>query len=208
MPGTIPCPPAGMKFYFAYGSNLQIKQMAARCPNSLYIGRGVLQAFRWQINQRRYANIVADAAGTVEGLVFALDGNDEAWLDVNEGIATRCYDKHYLFVTLYPAAEALYRHPTAGIAEKGGPAEVLKLAKQEDREVHEQPACHLPDVLVYLSREYVADSAPHEGYIDRINLGIADAVPLGVPQAFFDRAVRPYIPERSKQRSGQRGDED
>ncbi|KAA8572454.1 hypothetical protein EYC84_003074 [Monilinia fructicola] len=46
--------------YFAYGSNLSLTQMKARCPNSTYYGLGVLQGYRWIINQRGYANIVSD----------------------------------------------------------------------------------------------------------------------------------------------------
>ncbi|TGO36988.1 hypothetical protein BHYA_0109g00240 [Botrytis hyacinthi] len=44
--------------YFAYGSNLLHTQMKTRCPDSTYVGVGVLQNYRWIVNRRGYANIV------------------------------------------------------------------------------------------------------------------------------------------------------
>lgn len=50
--------PNPQSLYFAYGSNLSHTQMKSRCPDSTYVGMGVLQNYRWIVNQRGYANIV------------------------------------------------------------------------------------------------------------------------------------------------------
>ncbi|KAF7907216.1 uncharacterized protein EAF01_004803 [Botrytis porri] len=50
--------PSPQTLYFAYGSNLSLTQMQTRCPDSTYIGMGVLQNYRWIVNQRGYANVV------------------------------------------------------------------------------------------------------------------------------------------------------
>ena len=47
--------------YFAYGSNMWQAQMRTRCPQSLLLGPATLHGYRWIINTRGYANIVADA---------------------------------------------------------------------------------------------------------------------------------------------------
>ncbi|KAF7954986.1 uncharacterized protein EAE97_000245 [Botrytis byssoidea] len=54
-PALIPKP---QTLYFAYGSNLSHAQMQTRCPDSTYVGMGILQNHRWIVNQRGYANIV------------------------------------------------------------------------------------------------------------------------------------------------------
>ena len=45
-------------FYFGYGSNMRKDQMIQRCPQSKFIGIGCLDGWRWQINERGYANVV------------------------------------------------------------------------------------------------------------------------------------------------------
>jgi hypothetical protein len=53
---------ASDKLYFAYGSNLSPEQMARRCPDSIFLGKATLRGYRWQINERGVANIVAAPA--------------------------------------------------------------------------------------------------------------------------------------------------
>lgn len=43
-PSTRPIPP--ITLYFAYGSNLWLKQMSFRCPEATYLGMGLLQGAR------------------------------------------------------------------------------------------------------------------------------------------------------------------
>jgi hypothetical protein len=182
--------------YFAYGSNLWLNQMARRCPNSRYVGRATLADYRWQINDRGFANIIAAPDYYVEGLVYEVDEVDEASLDLCEGVSQGAYAKVYCSITLYPPPPALFRRPTAWIVEKGGPRTLLKRAKKSGRDIQEQPACVKTGVLVYISPDYITDGPPWEEYIERINLGVDDAVVMGVNPAFFQNFVRPYVPER------------
>lgn len=93
--------------YFAYGSNLSLDQMRVRCPHSRYIGRARLPDYRWQINQRGFANVVPEPGSFVEGLCYILTFTDEARLDRNEGVPV-AYEKIYKEVEVFPATAALY----------------------------------------------------------------------------------------------------
>jgi gamma-glutamylcyclotransferase len=107
--------------YFAYGSNMSLAQMALRCPSSRFVGRARLHGYKFQINERGFANVVHTnmtddnvAAATssegsedfTDGLVYRLTRNDEASLDRSEGVPT-AYQKKLLSVEFWPAAPAL-----------------------------------------------------------------------------------------------------
>ncbi len=83
---------------FAYGSNMWREQMRKRCPQSRLLGPAQLHGYRWIINIRGYANIVADVQGRVMGLVYAISATDEAALDQFEGVAQGRYRKALLEV--------------------------------------------------------------------------------------------------------------
>ncbi|KAK4043962.1 hypothetical protein C8A01DRAFT_43128 [Parachaetomium inaequale] len=208
-----PAPPAptgggggGGQLYFAYGSNLSLSQMAARCPDSYLVGRAVLSDYRWQINERGFANLTPCAGYAVHGLVFELDGSsgggseDERRLDRSEGVHSGAYAKVHLPVVLYPAAAAMQLR-TRGIVEAGGPGAVLASVRSSSSRrgsvmLEEQPPRVERDVLVYLSDVFVRPGDPRDEYVDRINRGIVDAVALGVPAEFFENVVRGYVPDR------------
>jgi hypothetical protein len=107
------------QYYFAFGSNMSLTQMAERCPGSTFIGKATLRGYRWQINQRHVANIVrvtedfssvpAGQADVVEGLVFSITDKDRRTLDRKEGIKLGVYERVVLDVLLE-------RHPN--FAEK------------------------------------------------------------------------------------------
>lgn len=75
-----------MKPYFAYGSDLWLKQMEARCPEHRIIGAGILIGYRWIITTRGYASVVRSISDLVFGMVYALSEADVERLDVCEGI--------------------------------------------------------------------------------------------------------------------------
>ena len=89
------------RLYFAFGSNLHLGQMAKRCPESRYVGVAKLHDWRFQINNRRYANVVPSPGSCVEGLVYRLSLTDEANLDKSEGVSMGVYDKCTLDVELF-----------------------------------------------------------------------------------------------------------
>ncbi|ODA83271.1 hypothetical protein RJ55_01783 [Drechmeria coniospora] len=171
--------------------------MKRRCPNSRYIGHARLSRYRWQINQRGYANVVAvdDDGRWVDGLVYEIDETDEAKLDVNEGVSKNAYEKRYLPILLHRASGTLYRRPVSWIVSKGGPAAVCRQAKCAAQELLVSPGQQRhDDALVYISFRHVEDSVPKEEYIDRINLGLADASVLGMKDDYIRNCIRPYIP--------------
>ena len=90
--------------YFAYGSNLEPRQMAARCPGHRVVGRAVLRGhgLRFRGHGRDWAGAVATVEPApghdVHGVVFELTDVHYASLDGYEGYdgpgaATNLYDR-------------------------------------------------------------------------------------------------------------------
>jgi gamma-glutamylcyclotransferase len=185
MPNTTESSASSRQLYFAYGSNLWLGQMAARCPHSSYVGRAILVDYRWQTNERGYANVVPTSGYTVHGLIYELGAGDEARLDVYEGVSNGAYSKAYLPVILYKAS-ATVRVPTRSFVEKGFSEQDIGA---------ENEACLYPGVLTYVSCDFIRDGRPHDEYIARMNFGIRDAIEMGVPEDFFENSVRAWIPK-------------
>ncbi|RWA03209.1 hypothetical protein EKO27_g11895 [Xylaria grammica] len=188
-------PTAPRQLYFAYGSNLWLKQMATRCPNSYYVGRAVLPDYRWLINERGFANIVPASGYTVHGLVYELGAGDEARLDRSEGVSKRAYSKDYLPLLLHRAPRAL-RIPTQSLVEDGGPERVIGALQLQRTSARKHRAYLHSKVLVYISYDYVAPGDPRTEYVDRMNYGIRDAIAMGVPEDFFQTALYPLLTAR------------
>jgi gamma-glutamylcyclotransferase len=92
--------PSPQTLYFAYGSNLWLKQMALRCPDSVKVGTGILDSHKWGITSRGYANVYPSSNDVVYGIIYTLSGADEVDLDRYEGVSGGCYIKKDLDVTL------------------------------------------------------------------------------------------------------------
>ncbi|KAI3324706.1 hypothetical protein HD806DRAFT_493397 [Xylariaceae sp. AK1471] len=182
------------QLYFAYGSNLWLKQMAARCPNSYYLGRAILTDHCWQINERGYANIVPASGFTVHGLIYELGEGDEPCLDRSEGVSSGAYSKEYKSVILHFASSSLQIR-TQWLVEDGGPERAMDAARLRRESVREWEACICPDILVYVSHNFVRRGQPRDEYIGRMNSGIKDALAMGIPEYFFDNTVRDWIPK-------------
>ena len=60
--------------------------MTRRCPESKFIGLGILRGWKWFINNRGYANVVRSPEDLVYGLVYEISPSDEASLDRSEGV--------------------------------------------------------------------------------------------------------------------------
>lgn len=134
--------------YFAYGSNLHLEQMAGRCPSSRYIGRAVLESYRWQINQRGYANIVESPGDKVEGLVYLLNEMDAFALDVDEGVP-ECYEKIRLEVKLFSGGIHVLGRKVAELVDN----EVLGKAEVEQRSIERRRRSALAMVRKFSSLE-------------------------------------------------------
>ncbi len=93
-----------MKKYFAYGSNLSVRQMQLRCPGHQRVGVGVLRGHRWIISSHGYANVVPSPPDAVWGVVYDLTEADEQALDRYEGVADGLYRKETLPVEINGAS--------------------------------------------------------------------------------------------------------
>ncbi|KAL6710906.1 hypothetical protein ACN47E_006781 [Coniothyrium glycines] len=181
--------------YFGYGSNLWLEQMHIRCPHSKYMGIARLNNYRWLINDRRYANVVAaskdgpiptahadhgasssisatrsEYAAVVFGLVYSLTAADEGQLDRNEGVPV-AYTKEMLACDFWPATSA-----SLPIDTRKPPEKVI-------------------DMLVYIDRLRITPDKPRKEYIYRMNRGIEDAIKAGVPEKYVEDIMRSFIPE-------------
>lgn len=83
-------------FYFAYGSNMSLKQMKHRCQTAELMGKAVLKNYQFIINQRGVASVIPKKNSIVYGLVFKLQKEDEDSLDLYEGVKNGFYYKKYL----------------------------------------------------------------------------------------------------------------
>lgn len=85
------------RLYIAYGSNLNLAQMAVRCPTAEAAGKAVLRD--WRLAFRSVATIERCAGYNVPVLVWKLQPEDEAALDRYEGWPYLYY-KENLKITL------------------------------------------------------------------------------------------------------------
>ena len=91
-----------MKLYLAYGSNLNLGQMAYRCPDSQVAGMAQLPGYRLLFRGRpgnAHATIEESAGYTVPVLLWRVSVRDEALLDRYEGYPYY-YDKVQIPVEL------------------------------------------------------------------------------------------------------------
>ena len=71
------------RLYIAYGSNINLEQMANRCPNSKIVSKEMLKGY--ELEFRGVATIVPKENAEVPVLIWEIDGRDEHSLDKYEG---------------------------------------------------------------------------------------------------------------------------
>ncbi len=75
--------------YFAYGSNLCVRQMARRCPGATNPRPARLADHDWLINERGVATVEPFDGSAVHGVVWQVTDHDLATLDSAEGVPVR-----------------------------------------------------------------------------------------------------------------------
>lgn len=84
------------KYYFAYGSNMNLDQMECRCPDAELVGKAVMKdyrlVFRGNRNGNGVASVVPDSGKEVQGLLWKITPRCEQSLDFYEGYP-RLYGK-------------------------------------------------------------------------------------------------------------------
>lgn len=84
------------KYYIAYGSNMDIEQMALRCPDAILIGTSEVHGYELLFKGSltgAYATIEANDDSFVPVLIWEISKADEANLDRYEGYPTFYYKK-------------------------------------------------------------------------------------------------------------------
>jgi gamma-glutamylcyclotransferase len=138
--------------------------MSLRCPTSSYFGFGSLPNYRWIISSRGYANVVKSSpsegtADVVYGMLYTLQPEDEARLDLAEGVPYS-YVKFLLPIELVGSKEG----------EDGG------RGPQKDAGAERE----IVPALVYVDLKRTEDGVCREEYVARMNRGIRDAVTKGM----------------------------
>ena len=138
-----------MKYYLAYGSNLNIRHMAHRCPNAAPLCPGLLQDYR--LIFRNYLTIEPLPGRSVPFEVWELDEQGEQALDYYEGYPG-LYRKEFLPIKadgqtltamvyimnedVYPYAlphDSYYQTVLEGYEELGFDPQILRQAMEDTR---------------------------------------------------------------------------
>lgn len=89
------------QLYIAYGSNLDVSQMAHRCPTATVVAKSWLHDYKLVFQGQPYgahANVIPEKGSKVPVAIWAIGPRDEAMLDRYEGVAGGYYTKEYMEV--------------------------------------------------------------------------------------------------------------
>ena len=134
--------------YLAYGSNMDVRQMALRCPDAVILGSASLSAHAFLINTPGVATVIPASNQVVHGVLWEISPADEARLDRYEGVASEFYRKDIARVRATDGAETdaliyLASDVRPGQARTGYMERILEAA-----EYH-----HLPETYIAALRE-------------------------------------------------------
>lgn len=108
------------ELYFAYGSNLNLDQMAVRCAQAGVVGKAVLEGYELAF-RRGVLTILPKEGGRVEGLLWRVNAWDELTLDRYEGYP-HLYTKELLPVRTDSGPQTVVAYVmTAPYCEKAQP---------------------------------------------------------------------------------------
>ena len=85
-----------MTLHFAYGSNMSVRDMRARCPGATPLGTSTLAGWRFFINPDGYGSIGPRAGGIVHGVVWRMGTRDIAAINAYENVAGGLYVRRML----------------------------------------------------------------------------------------------------------------
>ena len=86
------------RYYLAYGSNLSVERMKARCPNAVAFGLALIPGYRLLFKKSKtgsYATIEQDANCCVPALVYKISEYDETLLNRYEGYPKYYYKRYF-----------------------------------------------------------------------------------------------------------------
>ena len=73
--------------------------MIRRCPESKFVGLGILRGWKWFINSRGYANVIQSPDDLVYGMVYEMSPSDEVSMDRWE-VVPQDYTKEMMEIEL------------------------------------------------------------------------------------------------------------
>ncbi len=86
-------PKGSANFYFAYGSNINQRQMASRCSDASPAALAYVTNYKFIINAIGVATIIPTSDSVVRGVLWQISKSDEDELDIYEGISSNLYTK-------------------------------------------------------------------------------------------------------------------
>lgn len=86
--------------YFAYGSNVNYRQMKYRCCNCKYIQKVVCSDYNFTINKRGVATILNKKGEKTFGILWLLSQKNLKNLDSYEGLKQKRYYRNYVKINL------------------------------------------------------------------------------------------------------------
>ena len=92
------------RLYIAYGSNLNLEQMAFRCPTAKVVGKSELKDYELLFRGGRrgaVATVEPKAGSTVPVLIWEIQNRDEASLDLYEGYPSFWRTQSNMLISLY-----------------------------------------------------------------------------------------------------------
>lgn len=113
-----------MLYYFAYGSNLLSRRLAARTPSARPLGIARLPGHRLYWHKRGRdgsgkcdAALTGDRGDAVVGVVYRLDAGERAALDRAEGLGAGYHGAEHDFVVAGRALSAFFYRADAGAVD-------------------------------------------------------------------------------------------
>jgi gamma-glutamylcyclotransferase (GGCT)/AIG2-like uncharacterized protein YtfP len=88
--------------YFAYGSNMNFKQMETRCPGAIFVCQARVNNWSYFINGNGYAGIEENLNSYTLGCVWKLGDNHLKSLDEYEAVKEGYYDRTTIQASLVP----------------------------------------------------------------------------------------------------------
>lgn len=138
------------QLHFAFGSNIVPTQMAKRCPGATSLGNAMLDGHRFGIGRQGYGTVVPEPGAIVHGILWALRPEDEAALDVYEGVRHGLYRKVLCHVRTtdgvgHEAMVYVAANPEPGAAVRGYIERIVAAAA-----AHGFPAAYLDELRGWL----------------------------------------------------------
>ena len=142
-----------MKYYLAYGSNLNKEQMARRCPGAEPIGAALIHDYEL-VFRRGYLTIEPKEGSSVPVGVWRISDDNEKALDRYEGFP-KFYRKEYFNIPFWMPGE-------------NGENERCLAYVMNDGFLPEEPSYHYLETVYKGYNDFCLDCAPLDDAVDRV----------------------------------------